>query len=349
MSDNVKTNVTGATTQITQAAQSYTDVIGSVGIQSLQYPSYLGEERYKNRKVIFKILRNQAQEQPDQKIDVAKKNKIVNKKITESISMNDLGQSIKQGSESLLATHDLNSLLQATIVLPMPNKVTDSQSHSWELKNGFISQVATTGMDALQKTLNGSLDRSNSKLASLIGSVVDIDFDTHIGQISRFAGIRKPIVNPDYFQNYKGSEPRSVTFSYSMIPDNPREAENIRKIILLFKSCSSPSLALNGYALLSPYHYAIEFDNKAIDSMFALRQMVLKDISVDYGGSSDMQLLHDGMPKQIDLTLSFCEAELTYAEAYAKELINLSETNDVSDQQIGNIFTINYINTKGQV
>lgn len=279
----------------------------------LVFPEDLRNDENKFRTVTFSALAS-----PN-----ANKNK--DKSIMQSTIEQVKEYANKLGTESNLVSYltNDNMTLQSQVSLPYPNNISDSQEHSWNRENSFM-KTALSNVGGLLTSGLGTLASSfaaGKGLKSVASKVTgNISFDTGLGQFTNYAGIRKPLIDPGLFQNYTGSNPRTFTMVYTFIPNNSKEAQKIKEIILWFKMYSSPTLVPNSAVMLSPYCFNLDFgSNPYISEMFNMKCAVITNIQVDYGSDGNMQLFQDGFPKQINLTMTFSEAELTYANAYGAQ------------------------------
>lgn len=174
--------------------------------------------------------------------------------------------------------------------LPLPNELMDTQTHRWDTEKGILGQV--------------------------IGGVTS-GAEKNLGELSSAMGFRKVMMDPGFFQNYTGSSPRSFTFSFDMIPDNEEEAFSIMNIILNLKKYSLPrTLVGTGVSLLAPYLFEIQIGNEYLEKLINMNDVVLTEISVNYGSDGGMQLFSNGVPKFIRMSLSFSERSLVTSEFY---------------------------------
>ena len=218
-----------------------------------------------------------------------------------------------------------------TIVLPLPNTFTDSQSHSWNTERGLIgaagAAVENSGLSgmAMPKAVGAAVQAGQEvalpgAVSNGIDAIKNYQIGTALGSISNSTGLRKPLVDPGYFQNYTGSEPREFNFSFDFVPRNMIEAETMVQIILKLKEYSSPELCAGGVSLLAPHFFDIQISNRYISGMANLRGVVLKSISIDYGADGYMQQYMDGFPKYIKMDLTFAERKMMTAGHYRKNL-----------------------------
>ena len=189
-------------------------------ITMLQYPKGIANSDnafYKNRKIIFMAINGQSL------VDRGK-------------YYYDTKNNTFQGDGSEEA--------RCLITLPMPNNLQDDQRHNWSetdywstLKNvvSFGSAEAPSTNAPTQKSSSGIDMRFN-----ILGKINEI-----ASVASDALGVRKPMLNPGYFQNYTGSGLRNFNFSYDFIPKNSDEALQITKIVQAFKQYSSPQKGLH--------------------------------------------------------------------------------------------------------
>lgn len=110
---------------------------------------------------------------------------------------------------------------------------------------------------------------------------------------------------------------RTFSFDFKMIPRNPKEAENIRKIVQTFKAYSAPSYGdqyggANGRYYLYPSYFQIEYWNT--DKLHKIKDCVLTNITVNYTASTTTATYYDGSPLQTDMVLNFQEKVLLTQE-----------------------------------
>lgn len=215
------------------------------------------------------------------------------------------------------------------IALPLPNTFSDSQNHAWNVEKGIWGTVGSNianenvvgiGLELLEAQANKIpvVGAGAAKLAQIGQRVTSgLSTDKLVGSMSAAAGARRPIIDPGYFQNYTGSDPREFSMKFDFIPQNATEADSIIMIITTLKQFSSPSTQIGGVSLLAPYYFKIDFGNKFMANMINIDRVVIKNISVDYGADGFMQQHADGMPKHIELSLTFAEADMVLAEDYS--------------------------------
>ena len=204
-----------------------------------------------------------------------------------------------QGSNFDTTTQTINTSKQWVfqINLPIPNNLEESLKHDWNTDNGPVASVLNAGGDiGLQQIVNG---------------------------IAALTGTRNVTTNPDYVQMYKGSQPRNITFSWTLMPNSKDESELMLSVIRRFKSYSSPNPSTSGAFLTSPLFCEVNIKNENLDDTIRLTNMVIDSVTANYSSGGFMEMFADGIPKVITLTISMVERK----PKMAKDWLNDEEAN----------------------
>lgn len=265
----------------------------------LTYPSFLAGDEYALRKVTFTAMKNDTcDSEAEQMLQ-----KALN---TATQAIEDVWDATAGSSEQISAPEGFTSMGQ--IVLPIPTQLNDESSHSWNTETSIISEAIKSGASAAGAMLpGGKVGRLITSMKSGMGG-----FDKILATGAMLSGRRKPLIDPGYFQNYTGSQPRSFTMSWNLIPQNSNDSKTIHDIIITFKKWAAPSRAISGVVMLAPYFFNIQLSNPMISSMIKMDNCVCTRVECSYSS----QIFPDGMPKQITLSLGFNESRLTYADNY---------------------------------
>ena len=188
--------------------------------------------------------------------------------------------------------------------LPLPNSMRDSQSHGWNTSESFAST-------AIKKTMDAGIGAVTRKIG---GSGFDVASIAR--EVSHRIGNRQPIVNPMYWQEYKGSDPRTFNFLWDLVPSSQAEANQIMTILRKLKQYTSPKLTALELGLLSPYTFDIQIANGKINDIMKLDNLAVRSIDIDYVADGAVQFHHDGTPKHMTLQIQFAELRTTVADDY---------------------------------
>lgn len=185
--------------------------------------------------------------------------------------------------------------LVASIVLPLPNALSESISHSWDKEKSAQSKIIEAG-------------------SNLLGSVAGINAQNAIAQAAGMAGTRYPVIDPGFFQQYSGTEPRRFSMSWDFVIETQEQANTIFNIIKNFKAYSSPSQKISNVVLMSPNFWLIKINNKRLSNALNLQPVVITQVDVDYAGSGFMDMYYDGTPKYLKVNIGFAEIRAVTTE-----------------------------------
>lgn len=288
----------------------------------------------------------------------------------------------------LLNTTDTVSDLKAIITLPMPEQFGDDLTHTWEKKDTLESldagaasatdaMIGVAALSSIFKSIQGIAAPliGTLSLSKVVTGFLNAGKSPSVGLMSMFSGARKTLVNPDYWQNYAGSEPRTFEFKYIFQPRSREEATEVLNILRVFKMLSSPRLEnvsesgsfgksikevfTGGFseegektlandqvassvektlgtelkdflekksgqslknlsnaqsfvgAIKQPHYWKIVLGNNHLNNLTKMTELVCTKVGVSFG-SSKMEVFSDGIPKIMELSLSFAEIKLKY-------------------------------------
>jgi hypothetical protein len=292
----------------------------------------------------------------------------------------------------LLNTTDTvyNSNLKAIIALPMPEQFGDDLVHTWEKKDTLESldagaasatdaMIGVAALSSIFKSIQGFAAPliGTLSLSKVVTGFLNAGKSPSVGLMSMFSGARKTLVNPDYWQNYTGSDPRTFEFKYIFQPRSREEATEVLNILRVFKMLSSPRLEnvpnsgslkdsiigifkntikpnesegsstlspnqaeeiqkglgtelsnfLEGKtnqslqnlsnaqsfvgAIKQPHYWKIVLGNNHLNNLTKMTELVCNKVGISFG-SSKMEVFSDGIPKIMELSLSFAEIKLKY-------------------------------------
>lgn len=290
--------------------------------EEIVYPKYLRDESFKNRNFTLNIIRMKSLGSGvEEALDRVKQRFISGVGTVKSDNPKEIIKALEDNYNKMVEANT-----EYTIVLPLPNTFTDSQSHSWSTETGIIGTVGQNLMNkSASDIVSGGLGSISSKASSAVSNIAnksglgDITVNKAIGSFANESGLRKPMADPGYFQNYNGSQPRSFRFSFDLIAQSPEDALSIQMILLKLKEYSSPEMSPGGVSILSPCFFDLKIGNALISSVANTRGLVLTNIDIDYGADGGMQFLPDGTPKYIKLNLAFNERTMLTANHFRSQ------------------------------
>lgn len=236
---------------------------------------------------------------------------------------------------------------RGTIILPMPQQISDSNSANWaenqlnaltgSLINAGVSvvssgnplgaaygksleffekvsKVSQTG-EGQQATIAGA---SGLAAAALLGQAApDIN-----GLISRATGA---VINQNTELLFNGVSIRpAFNFAFDLVPRSEKEADVIKKIIRTFKVEMTPSKGSaasqgGGFFVKSPNVFQLKYmsGGKPHPYLNVFKPCALTNMAVNYTGSGSYTTYSDATPVHMQMQLTFQELSIIYAEDYA--------------------------------
>jgi len=233
----------------------------------------------------------------------------------------------------------------ATIFLPVPGSMQDSNPVNWagsdlnaieaygaQLAAGIMgSSNPITGAGAAVKDVGNKLKDPTTSVATQAVAMNTI-MKGLLGKslLTRSTGA---IINPNSELLFSGPSLRSFQFNYRMTPRYAAEAEEIKKIIRIFKQGSSVKKAANGIFLASPNVFKISpkfvenrlengtiVSQKTVDHPFLNRFKLcaLTNIAVNYTPDGSYMTYANGSMISYEMVLSFSELDPVFDDDYTK-------------------------------
>ena len=289
---------------------------------NIVFPDYLTDDAYKFRKFTINIIKAPSLgEGVENALEKIKNKAKISFGSKSADSVKDMNKNLENNYAKLYP-----GVTEYVITLPLPNTFSDTQNHDWNHESGVLGTMTQTLQNKSLSDIVGSvLGKKSGKLGKFgeyskkfsdATGLGNITASKSMGAMADATGLRKPLADPGYFQNYSGSEPRTFSFTFDLVPANAVEAAKIIKIIMKLKEYSSPEMALGGISLLAPNYFDLEIANEYLSGAANIKNVVLSSINVNYGADGAMQFAADGTPKYISMSLTFKERSMVTANHY---------------------------------
>lgn len=217
--------------------------------------------------------------------------------------------------------------LKTAIALHIPNQLNVSYKTDW----GTLEDTATaqalmsagnSGINAVGEAFAGNKDAVKKNLADALGTGAEAAVaNKFLGKGAKYGGILSAATgtaaNPKKEQVFQGVEFRTFTFEYQFYPRDEFEAENILNIIYEFKYHMHPEFKSElNYVWIYPSEFDIIYytGGKENLNLHKHTSCVLTDMQVNYTPNGNFSVFDNGMPTQINLSLSFKELQLASKE-----------------------------------
>jgi len=220
--------------------------------------------------------------------------------------------------------------LKTQIAMYMPQQVnvtyganytdTEMGALTEEALNAYNNAIGGRFRSAFENVLNMDQGIAEQLQKGLLAS---------IGVIPGFGGAREAfeakegaIISDRLELAFKGINKRVFQYTFKMIPKNPQEADEIRKIIFAFKANMLPEFVGGnraGRRLVVPNTFDISYMYVGAenDYLHKISTCVLENMNVTYGGDRYRTFEADGegaQPVETTITLNFKEMELITRE-----------------------------------
>jgi hypothetical protein len=197
--------------------------------------------------------------------------------------------------------------LQKAIALHVPNQLSIRYSMDWSAEDTAEFQMAATGATEAVKAVTPGAQSNATGTAGAIVAALALSKGPQSAALSAQSGLA---ANPKKENLFKSVNFRTFTFDYKFFPRNPTEAENVLNIIQEFKLHMHPEYKdSNNFVFIYPSEFDISYYNNGTENTKLHRHTscVLTDMNVNYTPNGMFNAFENGMPTQIDVSLSFKE------------------------------------------
>jgi hypothetical protein len=233
----------------------------------------------------------------------------------------------------------------ASIILPIPTTITDSNGISWG--SGTLNAFERAGLEGIGnviKTNNAGdfvkeigkllgdvagsvVDENNQPLAqSAIAAKILGNFGSNIGFDQVLARKTGQALNPNMELLFNGPTLRQFNFDFQFAPRSDKEAREIKEIIRTIKIASAPKLdgGPGGAFIKTPDIFQITYKKGSGDHPFlnSFKPMALTTMNVNYTASGTYATYDDGTPVAMSMSLAFQELAPIYADDYKTAATN---------------------------
>jgi hypothetical protein len=198
--------------------------------------------------------------------------------------------------------------LKKAIALYVPNRLEANYSVNYTEEETASFQAYAKGASEIGNMLKNR-DMASVKQSS--GVAGDVLSAFALGKADKTIGIGAgKAVNPKKEQAFTGVNFRTFTFNYTFAPRSEAEAEIVKNIIYEFKYHMHPEfLNPSAFTYVYPSEFDIVYYNGPNENknLHKHTSCVLESMSVDYTPNTLFSTFDNGMPTQINLTLTFKE------------------------------------------
>ena len=230
-------------------------------------------------------------------------------------------------NHSLSTAIPKHQVTTSAVSLYMPPAVSVTYKNGYEVeaaelagdifKTGSEMVLAETRAKAMEAFLKGFAGAAGIKMKQLGSGILDT-----VGGGDLFRLASKSIglaVNPRNEQFYNGPEFRTFQYTFDFYPKGPEEAEDVQKIVKLFKYHSSPAMESSGtlgrfFIVPSEFEIHYMFKTGPNPHLHKISRCVCENVDVKYGPDAQWSTFADGHPTSTQMTLTFRELEFITKE-----------------------------------
>lgn len=262
---------------------------------------------------------------------------------------------------------DYQKTLLGKVILPMPNRVSDSNNVGWggdemsALNAAVGSDVASRmpeyltaflggqAASALGAPIGGSQAASLMVLYKLAQNFTNKNVKTSAGAglVSTIAGAAGYEISPESILSrgfgiipnsnlellFTGPQLRQFAFAYRLSPRSSTEARAVRNILRFFKQGMSARKSSSGsnFFLGTPNVFQLQYKYDGINELKGVNKIktcALTGFAVDYAPDGMWASYEQGQPASVTINMSFSELDPIYNTDY-------STSNNVSNDSVG--------------
>jgi hypothetical protein len=207
--------------------------------------------------------------------------------------------------------------LKTAIALHIPNQLSIRYGVNWSDDDTAAFQMIATGGSEIMNALNSKDTKQlgeNAKKAGSVGASIISNLALSKGpNASAMSAATGLAANPKKEQVFKGVDFRTFSFDYQFFPRSEPEAANVLNIIKEFKYHMHPEFKdANNFLYIYPSEFDISYYQNGEENTNLHRHTscVLQEMTVNYTPNGAFTTFPNGMPTQINITLTFRELAL---------------------------------------
>jgi hypothetical protein len=224
----------------------------------------------------------------------------------------------------------------ATIVLPIPSGIVDSNRVGWN--NDTMSDLMRAAANVSESAISGggegfvsSFNREYKNLLNdqgALGNALTAYFvENAVGKTNILSRAYGGIINPNLELLFDGPSLREFTFNFRLTPRSEKESTMVKRIIRNFKQAMSVKRTSSSLLLKAPHTFAISYlsNNKEHPYLNKFKECALVNCSVNYTPDGTY-MSFNGEERSMtayELNLSFQELEPVFDDEYGDGYSNI--------------------------
>ncbi len=222
--------------------------------------------------------------------------------------------------------------LKTAIALHIPNQLSVNYKTSWGETDTANAQAlmaaGSSGINAVGEAFAGNKEAAKKNLSDALGTGAEAAVaNKFLGKDSKYGGLISAATgtaaNPKKEQTFQGVDFRTFTFDYQFYPRDEAEAQNILNIIYEFKYHMHPEFKSElNYVWIYPSEFDIIYytNGQENKNLHKHTSCILENMTVNYTPNGNFSVFANGMPTQINMSLSFKELQLASKETIGQSV-----------------------------
>jgi hypothetical protein len=216
-----------------------------------------------------------------------------------------------------------------TVVLPVPNNISDTNAVEWGADSmnafqaagaAFAYKTITNGVDAGLESAQASLAAAGKDEQGVKDAFTSLFTAAAMGGegakiLSRASG---QIVNPNLELLFNGPSLRPFNFTFKLAARSEGEGKTILEILRFFKKGMSPQRTPGNLFLKSPNTFTIQYMKGTADNpnIGKIKECALQSVTTSYTPEGQYATFSDGVMVSYLLQMTFTELEPIFNEDY---------------------------------
>ena len=230
------------------------------------------------------------------------------------------------------AERETKGRIIGSVILPIPAGISDSQAVQWgpDSMNPIQVALAQAALDGITEGLGAGIDsfqKSAEKVAANseeakagIAAILAGKASGNQNLLTRKSGA---IVNPNLELLFSAPSLRPFNFNFTLSPRNPREAQQVIRIIRFFKQGMAPIRSKSNLFLKSPHTFQLAYkfrgdggEGRTHPFLNKFKECALQSFGVQYTPTGNYSTFSDGVMSQYNITMTFTELEPVFNDDY---------------------------------
>lgn len=222
---------------------------------------------------------------------------------------------------------NVNRDIIGTVVLPIPNGISDSNAVNWGSQdmNAAQAELAAISLNLIKgggskgaETASGVADKIQSSSQDVKTAVANVFAEAATGVSGLLTRTTGLLVNPNMELLFQNPTLRPFNFTFKLSARSRDEAQAIKSIIRFFKQGMAPIRTESRLFLKTPHTFQIQYlhQGNPHEYLNKFKECALLSFNVDYTPEGQYATFSDGAMVSYQITMQFQELEPIFNDDY---------------------------------